>query len=351
MNFQNTEEQDRLRNSIRAALGRAGPGGAISTLAELGAFGLTVGEEVGGSGLGMVEAAIVLQEAGRIGLRYPLAETVMVAGNVVANRPETAHLVLAGELPVAAAVTGRLSRQGSRLGGTLTFSDTGAATSFVAPLDEHSLAFLPASIAGEGTPRAEIEPGEHTFCVAIDIAFQDAWIVAVPDHGHCLAVLRCAELLGAAEHCFELAITYLKDRTQFGQPIGANQALKHLAADNYVALENVRVSVEYAAAAVDAARATSEEGTLRREAETAVRVMLAFVPQATREIAEAAIQFHGGIGLTWEYPLNRYLRRIVRLGTALGSATQHRRAALDLLCGKRLDDPAVTAAPREWRTA
>ena len=179
MNFQDTEEQERLRDSIRAALGRAGPGGAIATLAELGAFGLTVGEDVGGSGLGMVEAAIVLQEAGRIGLRYPLAETVLVAGNVVANRPETAHLVLAGKLPVAAAVTGRLSRQGSRLGGTLTFSDRGAATSFAAPLDEHSLAFLPASIAGEGTPRAEIEPGEHTFCVAIDIALQDAWIVAV----------------------------------------------------------------------------------------------------------------------------------------------------------------------------
>ena len=62
--------------------------------------------------------------------------------------------------------------------------------------------------------------------------------------------------------------------------------------------------------------------------------MLAFVPQATREIAEAAIQFHGGIGLTWEYPLNRYLRRIVRLGTSLGSATQHRRAALSCSVAK-----------------
>ena len=131
MNFQNTEEQDRLRKHQGRARPR-GSGRRHSTLTELGAFGLTVGEEVGGSGLGMVEAAIVLQEAGRIGLRYPLAETVMVAGNVVANRPER-HTVLAGELPVTAAVTGRLSRQGSRLGGTLTFSDTGAATSFAAP--------------------------------------------------------------------------------------------------------------------------------------------------------------------------------------------------------------------------
>ncbi|WP_210497116.1 acyl-CoA dehydrogenase family protein [Microvirga antarctica] len=351
MNFQHSEEQQRFRDSLRAALSRAGEDGAVAALSDLGVFGLTVTEAFGGSALGMVEGAIVLEEAGRSGLRYPLAETLLVAGTIVSDQPETVTQMLTGDLPVSVAVSGRLSRHRQRLAGSLTFADTRAAALYVASVDEHSLACLSQTITAPRIPRAAIEPDEQTFSVAIDVATSDAWVVTLPHHEKRLAILRCAELLGAAEQCFDLAIRYLKDRTQFGQAIGANQSLKHLAADNFLALENVRVSVDYAAAMMDAANAMVDDETMRREADTAVHVMLAYVPRATREIAEAAIQFHGGIGLTWEYPLNRYLRRIVRIGTMLGAVALHRHALLDLMCPEQANSSAMADAPQGWTTA
>jgi alkylation response protein AidB-like acyl-CoA dehydrogenase len=351
VNFQHSEEQELLRDSVKTALARSGQGGAVAALAELGAFGVMVDEELGGSGLGMVEAAIIVQQAGKAGLTFPLSETVLLAGDVIADQPENTAATLAGKFPVAAAVSGSVSHLGRRLVGTLTFSESNDVDAFAAPLDDQSIALLSASIAGNGTRRAPIEPGEKAFALAVDVALQDARILTVAHYKDRLAVLRCAELLGAAEQCFELSIAYIKDREQFGQPIGANQALKHLAADNYLALENVRVAVEYAAAAMADALADPGNEQLTRDAETAVGVMLAYVPRAAREIAEASIQFHGGIGLTWEYTLNRYLRRIVRLGTALGSVTTHRRALAETICGERSERPALTATTREWRTA
>jgi alkylation response protein AidB-like acyl-CoA dehydrogenase len=149
-----------------------------------------------------------------------------------------------------------------------------------------------------------------------------------------LIILRCAEIVGAAAFCFETGVQYLKDRRQFGQPIGANQALKHLAADGYVQLENIRVAVTYAAASMDRALSNPGKAASLEDAREAVCVVLSYVPETARELAELSIQFHGGIGVTWEYTLNRYLRRIIRLGQSLGSSGYHRRALFSRVAGE-----------------
>ncbi|TKT69788.1 acyl-CoA dehydrogenase family protein [Aquamicrobium sp. LC103] len=328
MNFQQSLEQDMLRSSVAATFDRDAAGRGDTALAELGIFGLLVAEANGGLGLGLAEAVVVLQEAGRAGLAGTLAETLLLADTIATAVPEQCEAVLAGGARVVAPLSGTLTRANGRLRGKVTIQHPRAGDWIVVGVDDDAeIVLLPASrfeLAG----RARIEAEADACEVNVDVPVADARLVRLQGFADRLAILRCAELLGAAEHCFTLSVGYMNERTQFGQAIGANQALKHIAADTYLSLENLRVAVEYAAAASDAADREDEEA-LCAAAVKAVQVMLAYVPNTAREIAETAIHLHGGIGLTWEYPLNVYVRRIVRLGTALGTASAHRLALYD----------------------
>ena len=77
-----------------------------------------------------------------------------------------------------------------------------------------------------------------------------------------LTVLAAGELTGAAEYCLDASIRYLKERVQFGKPIGANQSLRHLVADDWVRAQGMRAACEYAAAAFDAATGKAGGSTL-----------------------------------------------------------------------------------------
>jgi len=328
VNFQHSAEQDMLRSSVAGTFAR---GGAETerALAELGVFGLLVAPERDGSGLGLVEAAIVLQEAGRAGVGGSLAETLLMADELAQAMPELASDILAGTLAIVAPVSGGLQRTGGRLRGSLTLQRPNEGDWIAAPIGGGTQVALFPAAGIPSTPRARIEAVASSCRIEVDVAEGDIRAVTVEAFADRLAILRCAELLGAAEHCLALSVGYLKDREQFGQPIGANQALKHIAADTYLSQENIRVAVEYAAAARDAADANRSDEALRAASVQAVEVMLAYVPRAAREIAETAIHLHGGIGLTWDYGLNAYLRRIVRLGMALGAVSAHQLAVFE----------------------
>lgn len=345
MNFQHSAEQDMLRGSVAGTFARSGAE-TIAALAQLGVFGLLVAPDRSGSGLGLVEAAIVLQEAGRAGAGGALAETLLMADPLVHAMPDRADDILAGTLTVIAPVSGMLQRAGARLRGTLTLSQPTPRDWIAAPIGRQAQVALLPALAAETTGRARIEAAAPSCRITVDVAEGEIHVATIDAFGDRLSILRCAELLGAAEHCLALSVAYLKDREQFGQPIGANQALKHIAADTYLAQENIRVAVEYAAAARDAADADRADETLRMDAAEAVQVMLAYVPRAAREIAETAIHLHGGIGLTWEYGLNAYLRRIVRLGMGLGAVSSHQLAMFERLAGAKQAAGAVPVAQR-----
>jgi alkylation response protein AidB-like acyl-CoA dehydrogenase len=331
MNFQNSLEQTLLKASAATAFERlqAVDDDACSPiLRALGVFGLMVPEEQGGSGLGLTEAAIVLQEMGSKSLRFPLAETVLLASHAILAHPDRIESILSGDAYIAAATTGSLILKDGRISGLIRVPDAKGATWIAAQADGYGIVLVP-SFKLSGTHRIPVEPGVLATEVTVNVAQQEVTITPSAVYTEGMAILRCAEILGAAERCFELGLGYLKDRWQFGKPIGVNQALKHMAADTYLTLENCRIAVEYAAAAMDLARAAPDDSEVREDAEKAVKVMLCFVPRAAREIAETAVHFHGGIGLTWEYPLNRHLRRIVRLGMGLGSVDDHRSSLVD----------------------
>jgi hypothetical protein len=113
--------------------------------------------------------------------------------------------------------------------------------------------------------------------------------------------LTCADLLGAMAGAVQLACNYAKERRQYGQPIGAFQAVQHLLADAHVATEGARSVTRHAAWSVDALGAD--------DALAAASLAKAYCARAARAACETSIQVHGGIGNTWDCLAHVYLRR------------------------------------------
>ena len=110
-------------------------------------------------------------------------------------------------------------------------------------------------------------------------------------------IALAAECVGGAQACLDMTLEYAGQRVQFGRPIASFQAIKHRCADMFVELEAARSAV-YAAAI-----ATPEEKT------EAALIAKAYASEAFYKIAGDAIQLHGGIGFTWEYPLHFFFKR------------------------------------------
>jgi len=123
-----------------------------------------------------------------------------------------------------------------------------------------------------------------------------------------------AEALGAMEAAKDLTVEYLKTRVQFGQPIGANQVLQHRMVDLLIEIEQLRSCVMLAASTLEADRVTRERN-LSAAKHLAGRV--------GRQVAEEAIQMHGGIAMTWDAAVAHYAKRIVMIDHLLGDTDFH----------------------------
>ncbi|SIN99610.1 acyl-CoA dehydrogenase family protein [Vannielia litorea] len=118
----------------------------------------------------------------------------------------------------------------------------------------------------------------------------------------------CAEAVGAMDWCYATTLDYLKSRKQFGREIGKFQALQHRMVEMKTAIEQARSITILAADRMDG-RTTAMAKSL--------------VGRVARKVSEEAIQLHGGIGMTWEYPLSHYAKRLVMLDAQLGDADFH----------------------------
>ena len=152
-----------------------------------------------------------------------------------------------------------------------------------------ALACRPAPGLDLTVPEYEVEIAGARAIAALDAG---AWAALAED----AMPLRAALILGAAEHCLDLAVSHVANRRQFGRALAAFQAMRHLLARQKLAVESIR-------------------GALARAVEAGappVTWQAAFLAAATLgpQVAEAAIQAHGGMGFTWDIPLHRYLRRI-----------------------------------------
>ncbi len=124
----------------------------------------------------------------------------------------------------------------------------------------------------------------------------------------------CAEALGAMEVAKEHTLEYLRTRKQFGVAIGSFQALQHRMADLLLEIEQARSAVINAAAAFGAGRI---------ERERALSAAKHTIGRVGAQVAQACIQLHGGIGMTWELPLAHYAKRLVMIDHQLGDEDHH----------------------------
>lgn len=317
MDFQPTFEQKLLRDTA-AAIFASGGGGP--ELARAGLLGLLLGEGQGGAGLGLVEAVLVAIEAGRALARFPVAQTMAALPALVGAGSDILAPARAGTARLGVS-PGRLCLDGARLHGTLA-AVAADADVLVAEAGGGRVAVLHKGAGVVFEDDAPLDLGPPTRTARVDAT--GGFMLAADDGFRArLTVLRTAEMFGAAERSFELAVQYLKDRTQFGRPIGANQALKHMAADDFVAVESMRVALDYCATAHDCGPS--------EEAARALKVLVAYGAVATRRVVENAIQIHGGIGATWECALNGYLRRVLLIGAEIGGGSAERLALADAL--------------------
>ena len=140
----------------------------------------------------------------------------------------------------------------------------------------------------------------------------DAAIAAALTAG---AAILASEQLGLAERCLEMTVGYVKERRQFGRPVGSFQAIKHRLADLWVGVTLARAAARYAAACLAAG-------------DPDVAVAVALAKAACSDIAlkagQETVQLHGGIGFTWEHPAHLYLKRAKAASIAFGTADAHR---------------------------
>ncbi|MFJ4582094.1 acyl-CoA dehydrogenase family protein [Streptomyces echinatus] len=291
MRFRLTDDQRALREGVRELLARCFGREALRaavrapgrldrtlwrTLGEAGFFALRLPEADGGVGLGLPEAVLAFEEAGRALLPGPLVATHLAAGGVPgAARGETVVAAVDGELAewldAADVVRGDAS-------GAVPLRSVDPLT----PLHRLPGTAAPDPVAGLPAP-----------------------VAAAPDP--VAVLLTAAEQLGTAGRVCELAVQHARAREQFGRPIGAFQAVQHLCADLLVRVETARAAVYAAAVTADpadiaAARLLADEAAVRG--------------------ARDCLQVYGGMGFTWEADVHLHLKRAWVRERRAGGGTQ-----------------------------
>ena len=365
MNFGFTEEQELLRAEVRKFLDQncsidevrkiaATPEGVSKPLfermAELGWVGLMLPDRYGGIGLGWVDLVVVLEETGRTLFPSPLIATVLGATAIELAGSEaqqkrwlppigsgqtiaTLALLEASDRLDPAGITLQGKRDGAKFflrGEKLFVMDAGTATLFVVafrsgPADED----VSLALVERGTPGLVVESletmdetkrmGRVRFD---DVQVEQGALLGAPGSAwpviarllDCGAVAVTAEAIGAAEGALDLTVRYAKQRVQFDEPIGRFQGVKHPLAEHYVEIESVKSLLYYAAWMLDEQPA---------EASLAVSRAKAWASDAFAGLGIDAVGLHGGIGYTWEYAAQLYLKRMKWVRAAFGDASWH----------------------------
>ncbi len=327
-------------------------------MAELGWTGLALPEEWGGQGLGIVDLAVLFEEMG-----YALAPSPLFSNTIAGLalslcgsddlRERYLRPLAAGEKRGTPALwdagspgtigsftmAAKADGDGIVLDGEKTLVMDAAGADFFLVATSDGKRHLVESDADGVTVTAEtgIDPTRRFSAVRFDgvkVAAADTLPGAEADYYpvfHRICVALAAESTGIAQRTLEMAVSYAKDRQQFGRPIGAYQAVSHRCAQMLLETENARSAVYGAAWAADA-----EPESLPLAASMAK----AYAGDAGWRVPDASIQVHGGIGFTWEHDLHFFLKRGRSNAAVFGDSKWHRERVADAVLA-RADAPAA----------
>ena len=378
-------EEQLLLDAARVALSRAGtlaaaraaldgePASDIWVVAERAGWpGLLVSERHGGAGLGTREAALVLQECGRVLAAVPLLGHLLATFALERAADPPAELLSAlatgsrRACIVAAQPPDQRVRDWTVDGGAMPrrrpapqLSSTpdgvrvSGAAAFV-PDAPPADVFVVVGTDASGGPQAVLvdrDDAQVTPVMRFDatralghVRFESVPATPIELDADALEAvwflgqqLIAAESLGAVEACLEMSVAYAKDRYAFARPIGSFQAIKHKLTEVLRQQENARAVVMHAATA------HADETLDYRLASAAARLLAG---RALEFAAHATIAVHGGIGATWEHDAHLYLRRAVVNRLILGGTEpQADRVADELLRAAAAGDMAAAGRP------
>ena len=370
MDLEFTGEQEELRASVRSFLDKECPIELVRSVVETGEPAkalwrsmveldwpaLAIAEEDGGIGLSFVETAVVVEELGRVVAPGPLLPTVTQFAPMVREagtaeqRRRFLGAVASGSIvgTVALAdhprswrlddvtITAERAESGWTLSGTklgVLADDEVTEVAVVARVDESLGVFVvPATQAGlepvrtldasRRLCRASFErvlvPDDRTLGQPGSDAVSNGVTRAVQEATVALAL----ETVGACDALFQMVLAYIKDRKQFGVPVGSFQAMKHKMSNMFLAIERARSLCYFAVAAIN-------EDTDERA--TATAMAKAASDECQQLVCREAFQSFGGIGFTWEHDSHLYIKRAETSAVLLGGASEHHLAVADAL--------------------
>ena len=369
MDFDLTEEQSLLRDSVTRLLAdaydfdarkaiTASPEGRSPAVwaqfAEMGLLGLPFAEDDGGFGGGPVETMIVMEAFGEALVVEPYLATVVLGGGFLRAAGSAAQKealipdIVAGERLLAfaqterqarydlcdIATTARRSGEGWVLDGAKGVvlhgdsADTLVVSARTAGAQRDSgglgLFLVPADAPGVERRGYPTQDGMRAAEISLaGVRVGPDTVLGDPEGG--LAVIArvideamaalCAEAVGAMAQCQALTLDYIKTRQQFGTAIGQFQALQHRAADMFVALEQARSMAMFATM-----MAHEPDADARSRAVAAAKVQIG---RSGRFVGQQAVQLHGGVGMTMEYRIGHYFKRLAMIDTLFGDADHH----------------------------
>ena len=315
-------------------------------LAAQGWLGLHLDEAHGGSGYGVLELAVVLEELGRALAPGPILPTMLAASVIAMSSNEEARAELLPRLATGD-ISGALGGgDGCGLSGEETADGLRVSGSARAVLGAHLAGIIVAPVSVGAAAVWVALDGDALECrelPSVDATRRVAEItvdgVVVPTARRLdgvsservidlVATLTAAELVGVAQWAVDTAAAYAKERVQFGRPIGQFQGVKHKCADMVCRVELAR------AAAWDAAGAVSDPETSDPGASALVAAAaIALAIEAAFENTKDCVQVLGGIGFTWEHEAHMYMKRAMSLRSILGPTSRWRVEVCSLALG------------------
>jgi alkylation response protein AidB-like acyl-CoA dehydrogenase len=350
MDFDFSDDQQQLRDAVqkwvekgysfdrRRATARAGGFSpeAYAEMAELGLCGLYIAEEHGGLGMGPVEGMVVMEELGRGIVLEPLAQCLISGAVLQGYAPaaiQAAWLprIASGQALVVLAHQERAARYRLDVCEAKALQTpagwTLSALKNIVPVGDRADAFLvPATVDGKiamflversaaGVSTRGYGTQDGGRAAELRLEASPAQLVTLDglsalEHAVDIGIAAtCAEGVGAMERTLAITVDYLNTRKQFGVVISSFQALRHRAADMKMQLELARSMSYYASLKLNAPSAE------RRAAMARAKYQLG---NSMRYLGQQAVQMHGGIGVTDEYIVSHYFKKLTQLEMTFG---------------------------------
>ena len=346
MDFSLTEDRQMLSDSLRRYLADRYPvehrnkvayalpchdPAQWEAMAELGMLMALAPEAAGGFGGSGFDIAVVFEELGRALCPEPVLGAAMAA-RMLTGLGADQEALLSGATKYAVALaevdapyelsgmgcTAQAAGDGHRLTGrkTAVYGGQVADVLLVAAMLDGRPALFQVQAADAQVVGYPMMDGGGAAEVLLD-ATQGVLLAAdagalIADAVNAGIVALCAEAVGAMDVTHAMTVDYLKTRKQFGVPIGKFQVLQHRAVDMLTEIEQARSITIKAAAELDGPDAARFASMAKN-----------MIGRAGRLVAEEAIQMHGGIAMTWEYPVSHYGKRLVMLDAQLGDTDYH----------------------------